>query len=353
MQMHDFKRGHASAFVVTTASGLEAKARSELRKLLGGADFGGLFLKGNILLLSDQPEAEAAARVREADTTYVGHLSPVQFRFAMPEGVPDYDGWAAVIAGTGALGPGKTFTVRCNRRGSHDWHGRDLEKAFALAVERATGSQGEYLIPTDFIISVEVYQDIAFVGISPSDHVVKKEIKEQRKYGPGERPLNRAQWKLREALREFDIIPHPDARALDIGSAPGGWASALAGLCVEVVAVDPADLAPSVTALANVRHLRCRAEDVPAMADELGAFDLLTNDMNMDPDESARLMCRLADLLKDGAPAVMTIKFVSPRRRQHEREAREILAERYDDIRIRRLPHNKMETTAAMVKRPG
>lgn len=351
--MHDFKQGHVSAFVVTTASGLEARARSELRKILGAAHFGDLFLKGNILLLSDLPEAEAAARVRDAETTYVGHLSPVQFRFTMPNGVPDYDAWAAEIAGTGALGPGKTFTVRCNRRGSHDWHSRDLEKTLALAVERTTGAQGEYLIATDFIISVEVYQDIAFVGISPSDHVVKKEIKEKRKYAPGERPLNRAQWKLQEALREFDIIPHPDARALDIGSAPGGWASVLAGLCAEVVAVDPADLAPSVAALANVRHLRLRAEELAGMADELGEFDLLANDMNMDPDESARLMCRLAGLLKDGARAVMTIKFVTGRRREHEREAREILAERYDDIRIRRLPHNKMETTAAMVKRPG
>jgi 23S rRNA (cytidine2498-2'-O)-methyltransferase len=349
--MHDFKQGHACAFVVTTASGLEAKARSELRKLLGGADFGELFLKGNILLLADLPEAEVAARVRDAETTYVGHLSPVQFGLSMPEGVPDYPGWAAAIAEAGALAPGKTFTVRCNRRGSHDWQSRDLEKTLALAVEQATGAQGEYLIATDFIVSVEVYQDIAFVGISPSDHVVKKEIKEKRKYAPGERPLNRAQWKLQEALREFDIIPHPDARALDVGSAPGGWASVLAGLCAEVVAVDPADLDPSVTALANVRHLRCRTEELMAMAAELGEFDILTNDMNLDPDESARLMCRLADLLKEGAPAVMTIKFVTGRRREHEREAREMLAGRYENVVIRRLPHNKMETTAAMVRR--
>jgi 23S rRNA (cytidine2498-2'-O)-methyltransferase len=320
--VHDFTRGHASAFVVTTASGLEARARRELRQILGGAEFEPLFLKGNLLLLSDLPEAEVAAAVSRAETVYVGLLAP-----------------------------GATFTVRCHRRGSHAWHGRDLEKSLALAVEQATGAQGEYLIATDFVISVEVYQDIAYLGISPPDHVVKKEVKEKRKYAPGERPLNRAQWKLQEALRKFDLLPPPDARALDIGSAPGGWASVLSGLCAEVVAVDPADLDPSVAALANVRHLRVRAEQLTAMAAELGAFDLLTNDMNMDPDQSARLMCDLADLLKPGAPAIMTIKFVTGRRREHEREARDILAERYQDIRIRRLPHNKMETTAAMVRR--
>ena len=47
----------------------------------------------------------------------------------------------------------------------------------------------------------------------------------------------------------------------------------------------------------------------------------------------------------------MTVKYVTRKRRWHEREARRKLAGQFEDIRFKRLPHNGYETTAAMVKR--
>jgi hypothetical protein len=52
-------------------------------------------------------------------------------------------------------------------------------------------------------------------------------------------------------------------------------------------------------------------------------------------------------LVPDGL-AIMTIKFVSRRRRQHVQEALGVLQEAYTDIRVRRMPHNARETTAVM-----
>ena len=344
----DFKRGHQTAFVVTTAAGLEGRCRGELRKLLGEVEFRALFLKGNLLLLCDLPEAEVAERVKAAETTYVARMSPVQLKLEAAPGEPDLQAWAKAVADLGVLQAGETFTVKCRRRGMHQWTARDVEKGLGLALQELTGAQGEYLIPTTYTVCVEVYQDLAFVGVARGERVVDKELREMRKYAPGTRPLNRAQWKLREALRAFDINPHPDSRALDLGSAPGGWASVLSGLCREVVAVDTAELAPQVATLSNITHLRIRAEELLSRAQELGRFDLLTNDMNSDPDLSARLMCDCADLLNDGAQAIMTIKFVTRDREKHEQEALAILQERYTDIVLRRLPHNKFETTAGM-----
>jgi hypothetical protein len=80
----------------------------------------------------------------------------------------------------------------------------------------------------------------------------------------------------------------------------------------------------------------------------LARFDLLTCDMNIDPAEAAAMLVQLAPMLKPGAPAVMTIKFMTARRGEHEREAREALAEAYEAIRVKRLPHNAQETTAVM-----
>ena len=49
---------------------------------------------------------------------------------------------------------------------------------------------------------------------------------------------------------------HPNA-----GAAPGGWTGYLAGRAGRVIAVDPADLDPTVLALPNVTHLRMKSEN--------------------------------------------------------------------------------------------
>ena len=114
-----------------------------------------------------------------------------------------------------------------------------------------------------------------------------------------------------------------------------------------VVAVDPADLDPSVKALPNVIHLKCKAEEIPR---DIGRFDLVLNDMNLDPDESARIMVDLADLLKRDSAAIMTIKFVTRNRKKHLSQALEILKAEYTGFKIKRLPHNRYETTVFMRK---
>lgn len=87
----------------------------------------------------------------------------------------------------------------------------------------------------------------------------------KRKQLGSDQEVCRAAWKLREAIQEREIaevLSHRVgvARALDLGAAPGGWTSVLAERCVEVVAVDPADLDPAVGATRGVRHVRLQAE---------------------------------------------------------------------------------------------
>jgi len=111
--------------------------------------------------------------------------------------------------------------------------------------------------------------------------------------------------------------------------------------------VDPAELAPEVLALANVVHHRTRLEEF--LANYSGTpFDLLTNDMNVEPELSAALMVQAARLLRPGAWALMTVKYTSRRRRQHREAAASILAQGYRDLRFRRLPHNRREVTVLM-----
>ncbi len=152
-------------------------------------------------------------------------------------------------------------------------------------------------------------------------------------------------------MEEFEIEVPADAWALDLGSSPGGWVLVLAERAAHVVAVDPAELDESVTALPNVEHLRVRAEEILDRPEFVGRFDLLTCDMNIDPAEAAEILVRLAPALKSRAVAIMTVKYMTHRRREHEEEAEEVLKQAYDGIRFKRLPHNAKETTAFMRKR--
>jgi 23S rRNA (cytidine2498-2'-O)-methyltransferase len=170
-----------------------------------------------------------------------------------------------------------------------------------------------------------------------------------RRWAPGERPISRAELKLREALNAFDLKLPADARALDLGAAPGGWTRVLAEHVGEVVAVDPGDLDERALELEEVTHLRCRAEELDP--EQVGRFEVITNDMNLDPRESAQLLCTMAPLVKPGGIGIMTIKFTTPRRGRHVKEAVRVLEPCYEEIDVSRMPHNALETTAVMRRR--
>jgi tRNA(Ser,Leu) C12 N-acetylase TAN1 len=337
-----------TTLLITTAAGLEAQARQELTRVLPGAKAQTLMLKGNIIAHADLPEEQALSLLREAETRLVARVTPVHTRVPVSADPSCAAGLARAAAAIGRLRPGQTFLVRCHRRGHHSWTARDIERGVAAMLEEATSAVGDYQAATDWLVSIEVFQDVAYIGINRPANVLHRQLREQRKYPPGERPLNRAEWKLKEAFSACGLSLPPGARALDLGSAPGGWAKALAELGAQVTAVDPADLDPSVEALPSVQHLRMRAEALLDRHEVLGSFDLLTCDMNVDPEEAAALMCRLAGLVRPGAPAIMTVKYTTRHRRRHEQAARALLSAEYEEIRFRRMPHNAMETTAVM-----
>jgi 23S rRNA C2498 (ribose-2'-O)-methylase RlmM len=243
---------------------------------------------------------------------------------------------------------GECFVVRAHRRGTHQWTSTQLKQAVARAIEGATGATGDYLAEKpDWVVQLEVFQSRVFVGFGRPGEFLQKEVSRRRRYPPGERPVSRAQHKLREAVEAFGIRLSPDWRVLDMGSAPGGWASYLAREVREVVAVDQAELAQEVAELPNIRHHREHIEEFFATyAGE--PFDMVTNDMNVDPGRSASLMLEAARLLRPGGWAVMTVKYVSRRRRELREEAEGLLARSYDGIRFRRLRHNRLEVTVAM-----
>ena len=335
-----------SAFVVTTSSGFEGNGRREILKLLPSSKVRKLFFKGNLYVECSLPEEEAVEALREADTTYLGRVFPVDAEVKISAAKASIEALYEAVS-IGDLGEGDTFRVSCTRRGSHEFRSRDVEVTLGMRLEEETDAVVDLHDPSKTVV-VQIFQDLAYVGVTPSVNLLVKEIKRFRKYAKGERPFTRAEFKIREALKAFDVEVTNDFRVLDVGAAPGGWTKVLAGMARGVVAVDPADLHPSVEEMSNVTHLRCRAEDLP---EDIGEFDLITNDMNISPTESAEIMNALAELLREGGAAIMTVKFVTRERRRHTREAIGILEEAYTGFKVKRLPHNRNETTVYMRKK--
>jgi 23S rRNA (cytidine2498-2'-O)-methyltransferase len=101
-------------------------------------------------------------------------------------------------------------------------------------------------------------------------------------------PPNRAYLKIWEALYRFGKMPDDDDRVLDLGAAPGGWTWAMAELGVGVLAVDKADLDPSI---AGMNHVSVRQESAFALSpSEFDDITWLISDIACYPDRLLELV---------------------------------------------------------------
>ena len=336
-----------STFILTVASGFEREAGEELKELLGDAKTQRLFFKGTLMVRTLQSEEDVVERLKDVETAYIGRVFPYDTKVDITSDLASITRIQTEIERLGKLSGRNSFIVACRRRGSHDFSSRDVEVAVGSRLEEETGASVDFESPEKTVV-VQIFQDRAFVGVTDTSNLLVKKITKFRKFRKGERPFTRAEFKIREALLEFGIDVDESHSILDIGAAPGGWTKHLAGSAGRVVAVDPADLHSSISEYENVTHLRCRAEEVPR---DIGPFHLITNDMNISPRESAEIMVTLADMLVDGGDAVMTIKFVTRARKRHVKETISVLESVYEWFTVKRLPHNRNETSVYMVKK--
>ena len=217
--------------------------------------------------------------------------------------------------------------------------------------------------------------DVNLIGDSVLDHFRS----EQNEVGG---KVNRAEFKLEEAIEFFGIDLSKIGRALDVGAAPGGWTHLLATHGVAVVAMDRAPLdyarmrdAGSMLVLEDrqdsgksaeipgvsvadisdpgvpldgyaVVHVRASSRHMDgALLKRIGRFGMLAIDTNTTVEESAGIAGSMAMLLDPGAHLVMTVKLFNRSVRKQVASAEEILSRSYSGFGIKKLPHNRDELT--------
>ncbi len=129
---------------------------------------------------------------------------------------------------------------------------------------------------------------------------------------PPEDVPSRAYSKLEEVVLSTGIALARGQRVLELGAAPGGATLALLGRGLEVVAVDPGEMAPSLAsheAAGALRHVKKAAGQLAAGDIGAGSVDWLVSDMNLAPPVAATQIAHAWSLVKKTARgAILTIK---------------------------------------------
>lgn len=161
--------------------------------------------------------------------------------------------------------------------------------------------------------------------------------------------VSRAEFKLEELFHTFPQSEPRGSQALDLGASPGGWTRIIAKYGLSVTAVDPGDLAPQIAADRQVTHARTTAGEYLRATDTM--FDLIVNDMRMDPVRSVDVMLDARDRLRRRGQIIVTLKLGASDPTNLLKLCRQRLSERYRIEFIRQLHHNRHEMTVVATPR--
>lgn len=342
-----------SRFIITVTPELLKSALEELRTVSPGLEQARSFKNGVYLVETDMPGKEFTANLVGSNPVFIKHIMPVQAEFPLSMSKDaDLPSILDNIKKIATFSEEEGFSVQCRRvGGDYDYDSKDVE-VFVGSYYESAGAVPRFsdtrvaADPDLKVISLYLFKDTGYAGFSTVLENLNEHCDEYRIFSRLPRGISRAEYKLVEALRKFRI-ELPGGRALDLGAAPGGWTKVLADSGMQVTAIDPAELHEKAVYHPNVTHARVRAEDF--IAD--GEYDLLVNDMNMDPEDSAGIMMQLAGYLKTGAPVIMTVKLVIRQPVKLISNVKTILEPAFEIMDIRNLFHNRMEVTVLLRKR--
>lgn len=195
----------------------------------------------------------------------------------------------------------------------------------------------------EWIASIIIVDDRVHVGWNRADVALSDWPRGQIRLARPTEQVSRAEFKLEELFLAFPPSVPTGRAALDLGASPGGWTRIIRSHGLRVTAVDPGDLHPSIATDRLVTHVRTTAGNF--LQASTVKFDLIVNDMRMDPVRTAEVMLDAHSQLKREGQLIVTFKLgvADPTNLLHA--ARQRLNERYTIRFIRQLHHNRHEVT--------
>jgi 23S rRNA (cytidine2498-2'-O)-methyltransferase len=188
------------------------------------------------------------------------------------------------VPGTGGFEPGPTA----------------LALEAALAIERKRMERGLPSIPINRVARADelvldtilVEPDYWFWGFHYADAKCQRWPGGTPVFDIRQEVVSRAYFKLHEALLWSGIRIRAGDVCAEIGSSPGGSCQLLLEFGAEVIAIDPAELHPSVAEHPRLTHLKCRGTEVCRKL--LKDVCWLTCDVNLPPEYTLEMISDFA-----------------------------------------------------------
>ncbi|MCL5423529.1 MAG: THUMP domain-containing protein [Candidatus Marsarchaeota archaeon] len=235
------------------------------------------------------------------------------------------------------------FKIKCFIHGSNSfnknsigYNSRDIEVNAGKILENA-GFKVNLENPSVTII-VNVINNKSYITKISGNYLVH-----EKNY------INRAGFKLIEAFDYFkiDVEGLHIKKALDIGAAPGGFSYEMAKKGIFVDAIDPG-LLDSKLIDVHINHIKKRIEDFSTNT----IYDIITNDMNVFPLESAKIILKLKENLRTRGIVIMTIKCINKKSYSYYmKQALMELKDSFEGFEFKHLPHNRAELTMLCIKK--
>lgn len=335
----------------TANHGYGQQAQEEVRRLFETkTSFRWLLPNETFMMEADTAFADGLERIKCSEPVFLRHLQPVNAEV-------DWDGDEAallegirsVIRTTGDTRSGLRVAVQI-RKGERVPEGAapgQLKPAIDRLLTEEWGAE-PVVREADRILSLFLEGGRVYVGWSrPEDNLSDwpgGAVRFRREEGQ----ISRAKFKLLEAELAFGLDFAGYRSALDVGAAPGGWTSLLLERGLEVTAVDPAKLDPSLLRHPRLTYYGKRADEVSFAQ---GSFDLLVCDMSWSPHQMAKLVLGLADALQQGGTAILTVKLMHKKALQTIREVTGVLEMSFALQKAKQLFHNREELTLFLLKK--
>ncbi len=294
--------------------------------------------------------ADVAAVVRDERVPFVRHLFREIGRVGLPAGTELETAVDAIvdvwIDSPVPIPDAVALQVWASGPVEGDFRTDELRRALAEVLAEEEIEVGRAGVAQ--VLSVCLAGDLILIGLNgaanalsdwPGGHVRLAKPKGQ---------ISRSEFKLEELFRTTGLRPPERGLALDLGASPGGWTRILRGYGLDVVAVDPAELDPRLRNDPHIRHVRTTAG--PFLDRTNDRFDLIVNDMRMDPAMSVGVMRGAARHLNPGGLMILTLKLTP---RGAVRVVREALSRLEDVVTVelvRQLHHNRDEVTVVARK---
>lgn len=311
-------------------------------------------MKGFCLSRPEREFNQVAGKWRDSPPIFTRHVNPVDEIIGLSGDVSDIDLFVETASSVVSIPENVRFSVQSRLFERPSYKPFDINKAVSTKLAE-NGNEVDVRNP-EWVVSVAVGKVqgvlVGMIGASDVSLNLSDWAGGERRFKKGDDRISRAEFKLEEALEKFEITLPKQGLALDLGAAPGGWTRILRKNAPDmpVVAVDPADLDPSLLKDWGVKYEKTWADKYLMSLKPDQVFDIIVNDMRLGGIKSAETLQIYSHNLRAGGHAIMTLKLTDAPPIPQIREVIEVLSRGYAVMGIRHLFHNRQEVTLHLKK---